>query len=115
MGGTRERDIKAAFTALMPLAPYADAAPIRAQAARDKLRNLPAETAVWLCAVAHIRHVHTDYDALLDEGYERDAARFYVFDDINAKLTEWRSSRYLSADEDLAALDSNEADDQGSD
>ena len=69
------------------------------------MKSLPAETAVWLCAIAHVRHVHTDYDALLDEGYERDAARHFVLEPINAHLTGWRASRYLSDEDDMAAID----------
>jgi hypothetical protein len=103
--GKRARDIREAFTALMPLAPLADAEPIRSRASRASMRDLPAESAVWLAAVAHIRHVHTDYDALLADGYERDAARFFVTDDINAVLTAWRATRYVTLDEEWPAGD----------
>lgn len=103
MNPKREKDIKAALTALMPLAPFADAEPIRRRAGRTAFGNLPAETAVWLSAVAHVRHVHTDYDALLDEGYDRESARHFVIAPINAKLTEWRASRYVSGEEEFPA------------
>lgn len=103
--GRRERDIKAAFTALMPLAPYGDADPIRRRAARAAMAALPAETAVWLSGIAHIRHRHTEYDALLDEGYDRESARHFVLDAINAKLTEWRATRFVTADDDFAEID----------
>ena len=101
----RLRDIRAAFTALFPLAPFADAEPIRERAGRAALKSLPAETAVWLTGVAYVRHVHTEYDALLDEGYDRDAARHFVLDAINAHLTTWRATRYVSDEDDMAALD----------
>jgi hypothetical protein len=100
MNAKREKDIKSAFTALMPLAPFVDADPIRERAARAALRDLHPETAVWLAAVAHIRHRYTDYDALLDEGYDRDSARHFVIDAINAKLTQWRSGRFLDDEDD---------------
>jgi hypothetical protein len=109
--GRREKDIRAAFTALMPLAPFADAEPIRRRAGRRSMADLPAETAVWLAAVAHVRHMHTDYDALLDEGYDRDSARHFVLAPLNAKLTEWRASRYVSAEEDFPP-DDETGDDQ---
>jgi hypothetical protein len=57
---------------------------------------------VWLATVAHVRHTHTDYDALRDDGYDKDSARFFVLDAINAKLTEWRATRLLSPEDDEA-------------
>jgi hypothetical protein len=62
-----------ALTALLPLAPYAD--------------------------IAHVRHAHTDYDRLLAEGYDRDAARFFVIDQINETLTRWRATRMMEESE----------------
>ena len=46
-----------------------------------------------------MRHVHTDYDALLADGYDRDAARFFVVDRINEVLTGWRATRLLDPDD----------------
>jgi hypothetical protein len=97
----RLKNIRDAFTALFPLAPFIDAEPIREKAARKSMSNMTAEVAVWLCGIAHIRHEYTDYDALLGEGYGRDAARFFVVDDINAVLTDWHASRFVSSEEDL--------------
>jgi hypothetical protein len=96
---TRQRDIAKALTALLPLAPYSDAEKIRCMASAKKLKTLPPSVAVWLATVTHIRHEHTDYDALLAEGYDRDAARFFVVDDINAVLTRWRATRLLEPEE----------------
>lgn len=61
---------------------------------------LPASVAVWLAAVTYVRHEHTAYDALLAEGYDRDAARFFVVDEINEVLTRWRATRLLEADDE---------------
>jgi hypothetical protein len=97
----RVKDIRNAFTALFPLAPFSDAEPIREKAARKSMNNMTAEVAVWLSGIAHIRHEYTDYDALLGEGYGRDAARFFVVDEINAVLTDWRASRFVSSEDDL--------------
>jgi hypothetical protein len=99
----RQRDIARALTLLIPGAPFIDAEPIREIAAKRKFKSLPISTAVWLAAVAHIRHVHTEYDALLDEGYERDAARHFVLDATNQKLTEWRATRFLEESEDTGS------------
>lgn len=94
------RGIDKALTALLPLVPYADAEEIRAAARAPHLKTLPASIAVWLAAVAHIRHRHTEYDRLLAEGYDRDSARFFVVDAVNETLTRWRSSRLLGTDGD---------------
>ena len=81
------------------MAPYADMEKIRADAGAVHMKTLPPTIAVWLATVAHIRHEHTDYEKLLAEGYDRDAARFFVIDDINAVLTRWRATRLLDADD----------------
>jgi hypothetical protein len=99
----RQRDVAKALTLLIPGTPFIDAEPIRERAAKRKYKLLPVSTAVWLAAVAHIRHVHTEYDALLEDGYERDAARHFALDDINAKLTEWRAARLIDPSEELGA------------
>ena len=96
----RHRDIARAFTLLAPHAPFADADSIREAALSGKFRGLPPSIAVWLATIAHIRHVHTSYDRLLAEGYDRDAARFFVVDEINNVLTRWRATRLLDPDED---------------
>jgi hypothetical protein len=106
----RKKDILKAFTALFPLAPFADAEPIRERALRREMDGLPPEAAVWLCAIAHLRHEHTDYDALLTDGYDRDSARFFVLDEINAVLTQWRATRFLTSTEDAETLDGEDPD-----
>jgi hypothetical protein len=101
----RQKELARALTLLIPGAPFLDADAIREMAAKRAYKRLPPSTAVWLACVAYIRHVHTEYDTLLDEGYEIEAARHFVLDAINEKLTAWRASRYLEADEaeDVAA------------
>jgi hypothetical protein len=95
----RRRALAKALTALLPMAPYADMEAIRADAGAVHMKTLPPSVAVWLAAVAHVRHAHTDYEKLLAEGYDRDAARFFVIDGINAVLTRWRATRLLDADD----------------
>ena len=94
------RGLAKALTALLPMAPYADTEAIRAAAAAPHLKALPPTIAVWLATVAHVRHQHTDYERLLAEGYDRDSARFFVIDQVNATLTRWRATRLLHADEE---------------
>ena len=59
------------------------------------LHTASPEAAAWLSLVAYIRHRLTDYDSLLDEGYDQDSARFFVLDDINAALEGWGSPRRI--------------------
>lgn len=96
----RRRAIAKALTALLPLAPYADMEKIRADAGSLHMKTLPPTIAVWLAAIAHIRHMHTDYEKLLAEGYDRDSARFFVIEQTNIVLTRWRATRLLDADDD---------------
>jgi hypothetical protein len=58
------------------------------------------ETAAWLSLTAYIRHRLTDYDDLLQDGYDQESARFFVLDDINAKLEEWGCPRRVSGEEE---------------
>ncbi|MEF2073860.1 DUF2293 domain-containing protein [Consotaella aegiceratis] len=99
MPSQRQKAIARSLSLTIPRAPFIDAEAIRQAAGAKRLRSLPPSTALWLSAVAHIRHVHTDYDALIDEGYGRDAARFFVLDDINAVLDHWGATRHLDSNE----------------
>ncbi len=63
------------------------------------LHNASPENAAWLSLTAYIRHRLTDYDSLLDEGYDQESARFFVLDDMNAILEEWGSPRRVMEDE----------------
>ncbi|MCD4693227.1 MAG: DUF2293 domain-containing protein [Calditrichales bacterium] len=47
------------------------------------------EKAVNLAVIAHIRHVETDYDLLLFQGYERYEARSLVEDKVLEILSKW--------------------------
>jgi len=59
------------------------------------LRSSAPEAAVWLSLVAYARHVLTDYDDLLQQGYDQDSARFFVADDLQAVLDDWGVRRRL--------------------
>jgi hypothetical protein len=63
------------------------------------LHNASPETAAWLSLTAYIRHRLTDYDSLLDEGYDQESARFFVLDDMNAILEGWGSPRRVQAED----------------
>ncbi|KQT50922.1 hypothetical protein ASG43_06650 [Aureimonas sp. Leaf454] len=94
----RQQAIAKALTSTIPRVPYFDAEAIRGAAGSRRMRDLPPATALWLAAVAYIRHAHTDYDTLLDDGYGRDAARFFVVDAINDVLDRWGATRRLEPD-----------------
>lgn len=96
----RQRAIAKALTVLLPMAPYGDTERIRADARAPHLKALPPSIAVWLAAVAHIRHQHTDYEKLLEEGYDRNSARFFVVEQTNRVLTGWRATRLLDPDDE---------------
>lgn len=95
----RQRALAKALTALLPMAPYADIEKIREMASARDRRDLPASIAVWIAAITYVRHEHSSYDELLAEGYDRDAARFFVVDEINETLTRWRATRLLDAND----------------
>ena len=64
------------------------------------LHGASPETAAWLSITAYIRHRLTDYDSLLNEGYDVESARFFVLDDMNAILEEWGSPRRVQAEDE---------------
>ena len=66
------------------------------------LRHASPETAAWLSLVAYVRHVFTDYDALLDQGYDVESARYFVAGEMEAILAGWGVKRRLTEDEDEA-------------
>jgi hypothetical protein len=59
------------------------------------LRSASAETAVWLSLIAYIRHALTDYDEMLQQGYDRDSARHFVAPEIDSILASWGVARRL--------------------
>ena len=63
------------------------------------LRHAAADTAAWLSLVAYVRHVFTDYDDLLAQGYDQDSARHFVAEEMAEKLKEWGVRREFNADD----------------
>jgi hypothetical protein len=100
MATERQKAIARHLTLLIPRVPFLDAETIRADAGSRHMRSLTPAAAVWLATLAHIRHQHTDYDELRDDGYERDEARFFVLDAVNAVLDDWASTRQLVSEPD---------------
>ncbi|NJO53676.1 MAG: DUF2293 domain-containing protein [Bacteroidales bacterium] len=105
-GTRRQRALRRAIRDLVPHVPLADAEPIFRQAlSAPALRGLPPSIAVWLAATTYVRHCHTDYDALLAEGYDRDAARYFVVDRMNEILTHWGSARLVDPEVEEADIE----------
>jgi hypothetical protein len=99
VGTKRQQAIRKALRALVPGIPLLDAEAVLALAGRVQMKALPPSTALWLALGSHVRHAHTDYDSLLAEGYERDAARFFVVDAIDDVLSGWGCQRSILDEE----------------
>lgn len=98
-GGTkRQKDMRKALRVLLPRVPMADAEAILPQALAGHLRHLPPSIALWQATTSYIRHALTDYDQLLDDGYDRDSARFFILDDMNLVLEDWGSQKRVTGD-----------------
>ncbi len=90
--------LRKALRSLAPLIPYADSEPVLERAAKLTRAELSVGAALWLAIVAHVRHRHTDYDALLTEGYDRDAARHFVVEETETVLRRWGCTRRIDVE-----------------
>lgn len=94
---SRRADIEAALRQLAPRIPKHEFGAVADHAVDSPgLRNAAPETAAWLSLVAYVRHVLTDYDALLAEDYDVDSARFFVLGKITAVLDGWGVRRRVT-------------------
>ncbi|WP_298957886.1 DUF2293 domain-containing protein [uncultured Methylobacterium sp.] len=100
---TRRDLVEQALARLAPRVPDFEAEAIVDRAlASPGLRGAAPETGAWLAMVAYARHVFTEYDALLEEGYDQDSARHFVLDDLNAVLAEWGVRRRIGEEPEEA-------------
>jgi hypothetical protein len=60
---------------------------------RRQLRNAAPETAAWLSLVSYVRHAMTDYDELLEGGYDVESARHFVLEAMQGVLDGWGTRR----------------------
>jgi hypothetical protein len=89
-------EIENALRRLAPRMPAFEFAAVADHAMDSRgLRHAAPEEAAWLSLVAYVRHVFTDYDALLEQDYDEASARFFVAADIEAKLAQWGVRRPL--------------------
>lgn len=61
------------------------------------LRHGSPQGAAWLALTSHVRHAHTDYDRMLDDGYDADSARHFCAQAMAATLTSWGCRPPLNA------------------
>ncbi len=94
---SKRNEIEQALRVLAPRIPAFEAGAI-ADHAMDSfgLCTASAQTAAWLSMVAFVRHALTEYDSLLEEGYDQESARHFVAADIQAVLSEWGVRRPLT-------------------
>ena len=93
------RDIEAALRHLAPKIPAHEFGAVIDHALDSEgLKSAAPETAAWLSLVAYARHVFTDYDTLLTQGYDRDSARHFVAAEMEAVLKEWGVRRPLGSE-----------------
>jgi hypothetical protein len=93
-------DIEEALRRLAPRIPKHEFGAVADHAVDSTgLRGATPESAAWLSLVAFIRHALTDYDDLLSQGYDRDSARHFVSEEMQAVLAEWGVRRSLDADD----------------
>ena len=96
----RRADIEAALRRLAAnIPPHEFGAVVDHALDSGGLRAASPEAAAWLSLVAYVRHTFTDYDERLDQGYDRDSARFFVADEINEVLKGWGARRMLSEED----------------
>src|SRR5688572_19635390 len=96
----RRSEIEAALRLLAPkIPPHEFSAVIDHALDSTGLRTASPESAAWLSLVAYLRHAFTDYEELLAQGHDRDSARFFVADEMQAMLGQWGVRRKLGAQE----------------
>ena len=96
----KRSDIENALRRLAPRMPSHEFAAVVDHAVDSRgLRAGSPEAAAWLSLVAYARHVFTEYDELLNQGYDQDSARHFVAADIEAILSDWGVRRRLAAED----------------
>jgi hypothetical protein len=95
---SRQKSIARALRVLAPRMPLADFNAVLQIAVAGHLRHLPPSIAAAQALTTHVRHAHSKYDRLLEEGYDRDSARHFVRDAMNEVLAQWGASPVAQAE-----------------
>jgi len=85
----KSKEVKRRLRELVPNATMKDFLAIEEIADAGHLRHLPPSIRAMQAITSYARHTYTEYNALLQDGYDQDSARHFVLDDINVKLQEW--------------------------
>lgn len=96
---TRIREVRRTLKLMVPNASLSDFEKILEIAARAHLRHLPSPILAWRSLTSHIRHNHTDYDALLEDGYDIESAKHFVLESMNETLESWGATKRIEIDE----------------
>jgi hypothetical protein len=97
---SRRTDVESALRRLAPRIPEHEFGAVIDHAVDSPgLRQASPEEAAWLSLVSYVRHVFTDYDALRDQDYDEDSARFFVAEEIKAVLQGWGVQRRLATED----------------
>lgn len=91
----RVKEITQQLRLLCPFMPMADFNPVMEMASARHLRHLPPSIALWQAIGAYVRHAHTEYESLLEDGLDRDAARYFILGDMNEVLEGWGCARKI--------------------
>jgi hypothetical protein len=92
--------IEAALRRLAPKIPPHEFGAVVDHALDSKgLRSATAENAAWLSLVAYVRHLFTEYDELLTQGYDRESARHFVLNEMTEVLSGWGVRRPIGAED----------------
>jgi len=89
---SRQKAIARSLRVLAPRIPLADFNAVLQIAIAGHLRHLPPSIAASQALASQVRHAHTEYDRLLEEGYDRESARHFVLDAMNDVLARWGAS-----------------------
>jgi len=95
---SKRSEIERAVQVLAPRIPDFEAGAIADHAVcSPALSTASPQSAAWLSMVAFVRHALTEYDSLLEEGYDPDSARHFVAADMQAVLSDWGVERLLTS------------------
>ena len=93
-------DVEAALSRLAPRMPRHEFAAVVDHAMDSPgLKQASPETAAWLSLTAYVRHMLTEYDELLDQGYDAESARHFVAVEMDEILSGWGVRRRIQEDD----------------
>lgn len=95
----RLREVRKTLKLTIPNVSLSDFQKIMVIAERSHLRHLPSPILAWRSVTTHIRHNHTEYDALLEEGYDIESAKHFVLETMNETLENWGATKRITVDE----------------